>query len=289
MSMNYLAYLNILADNCKRVFMEMTHTEVVSVKIKKEERPKEIYAIASITPYEDMDKKVNGNFILGFNEKAMAILVTQSIAHTMGMPPVNDLGDDAFDILNEFMNTIVGNAISEWDEFGFRVKFRPPTSVEYYDVPAHLSNEVEKYVIILQLDINYIAFRVTFSEVSVNKLKDKRILVVDDSRMVRGILERALKQREVQVELAENGQDAIEKFKTFRPDLTVMDINMPVMGGLDAIIQIRSFAPTAKFVILSSSSRKDEVVTAQTLDVSSYVTKPFKAEELFDALIKALA
>jgi len=287
--MNYLAYLNILADNCKRVFMEMTHTEVVSVKIKKEERPKEIYAIASITPYEDMDKKVNGNFILGFNEKAMAILVTQSIAHTMGMPPVNDLGDDAFDILNEFMNTIVGNAISEWDEFGFRVKFRPPTSVEYYDVPAHLSNEVEKYVIILQLDINYIAFRVTFSEVSVNKLKDKRILVVDDSRMVRGILERALKQREVQVELAENGQDAIEKFKTFRPDLTVMDINMPVMGGLDAIIQIRSFAPTAKFVILSSSSRKDEVVTAQTLDVSSYVTKPFKAEELFDALIKALA
>jgi len=287
--MNYLAYLNILADNCKRVFMEMTHTEVVSVKIKKEERPKEIYAIASITPYEDMDKKVNGNFILGFNEKAMAILVTQSIAHTMGMPPVNDLGDDAFDILNEFMNTIVGNAISEWDEFGFRVKFRPPTSVEYYDVPAHLSNEVEKYVIILQLDINYIAFRVTFSEVSVNKLRDKRILVVDDSRMVRGILERALKQREVQVELAENGQDAIEKFKTFRPDLTVMDINMPVMGGLDAIIQIRSFAPTAKFVILSSSSRKDEVVTAQTLDVSSYVTKPFKAEELFDALIKALA
>ncbi len=269
--------------------MEMTHTEVVSVKIKKEERPKEIYAIASITPYEDMDKKVNGNFILGFNEKAMAILVTQSIAHTMGMPPVNDLGDDAFDILNEFMNTIVGNAISEWDEFGFRVKFRPPTSVEYYDVPAHLSNEVEKYVIILQLDINYIAFRVTFSEVSVNKLRDKRILVVDDSRMVRGILERALKQREVQVELAENGQDAIEKFKTFRPDLTVMDINMPVMGGLDAIIQIRSFAPTAKFVILSSSSRKDEVVTAQTLDVSSYVTKPFKAEELFDALIKALA
>ncbi|HOC61021.1 MAG TPA: response regulator [Smithellaceae bacterium] len=269
--------------------MEMTHTEVVSVKIKKEERPKEIYAIASITPYEDMDKKVNGNFILGFNEKAMAILVTQSIAHTMGMPPVNDLGDDAFDILNEFMNTIVGNAISEWDEFGFRVKFRPPTSVEYYDVPAHLSNEVEKYVIILQLDINYIAFRVTFSEVSVNKLKDKRILVVDDSRMVRGILERALKQREVQVELAENGQDAIEKFKTFKPDLTVMDINMPVMGGLDAIIQIRSFAPTAKFVILSSSSRKDEVVTAQTLDVSSYVTKPFKAEELFDALIKALA
>jgi len=68
-----------------------------------------------------------------------------------------------------------------------------------------------------------------------------------------------------------------------------MDINMPVMGGLDAITQIRSFAPTAKFVILSSSSRKDEVVTAQTLDVSSYVTKPFKAEELFDALIKALA
>jgi CheY-like chemotaxis protein len=266
----------------------MTRTEVVSMKIKKEERPKEIYAIASVTPYEDMDKKVNGNFILGFNEKAMAILVTQSIAHTMGMPDVNDLGDEALDILNEFMNTIVGNAISEWDQFGFRVKFKPPTSVEYYDVPAQLSNEIEKYVIILQLDINYIAFRVTFSEVSVNKLKDKRIMVVDDSRMVRGILEKALKQRDVLVELAENGMEAVEKFRTFKPDLTVMDINMPVMDGLDAIIQIRNVEPAAKFIILSSSSRKDEVVTAQTLDVCSYVIKPFKAEELFEAITKAI-
>lgn len=288
MSMNYLAYLNILADNCKKVFSEMTQTEVVSVKIKKEERPKEIYAIASITPYEDIDKKVNGNFILGFNEKSMAILVTQSIAHTMGIPPIANLGDDALDILNEFMNTIVGNAISEWDEFGFRVKFRPPTSVEYYDVPAQLSNEVEKFVIILQLDINYIAFRVTFSETTVNKLKNRRVLVVDDSRMVRGILEKALKQHDIVVELAENGEEAIDKYKIFKPEVTVMDINMPVLNGLDAIIQIKGFAPDAKFIILSSSSRKDEVVTAQTLEVCSYVTKPFKAEELFDALHKAL-
>ena len=286
--MNYLAYLNILSDNCKKVFTEMTHTEVVSVRIKKEERPKEIYAIASITPYEDMDQKFNGNFILGFNEKAMAILVTQSIATTMGLPPVTELSEEALDILNEFMNTIVGNAISEWDEFGFRVKFRPPTSVEYYDVPTQISEKTERYVIILQLDIDYIAFRVSFTEVTNNKLKNKRILVVDDSRMVRGILDRALKQREVDVALAEDGLDAIEKFKTFQPDLTVMDINMPNMDGLDAIIQIRNLAPKSKFIILSSSSRKDEVVTAKTLDVCSYVIKPFKVEELFDAISTAI-
>jgi len=55
-----------------------------------------------------------------------------------------------------------------------------------------------------------------------------------------------------------------------------MDLIMPEMGGLEAIIEIRRKNPNAKFVVLSSTSRTDEVVTAQTLNVLEYMIKPVK-------------
>ena len=81
------------------------------------------------------------------------------------------------------------------------------------------------------------------------------------------------------VEQAKDGIDAVEKHRIFRPDLTVMDLIMPQLGGLDAIMQIKESDPEAKFIVLTSTSRKDEVVTAKTLDVLSYVIKPIDGEE----------
>ncbi len=121
-----------------------------------------------------------------------------------------------------------------------------------------------------------------------NTLQDKRILVVDDSSVIRGIIAKALEQREAIVELAEDGLAAIEKYKSFQPDLTIMDINMPRLSGLDSILRIRAFNPQAKFIILSSSSRKDEVVTAKTLNVHAYVLKPFRMNDFLDTIAKAV-
>ena len=118
-----------------------------------------------------------------------------------------------------------------------------------------------------------------------SKLPGKRILVVDDSRMMRNIVTKILKKSGFKVEQAKDGQEAIEKHKTFNPDLTIMDLVMPKMGGLDAIIEIQELDPEAKFVVLTSSSRKDEVVTAKTLNVLSYILKPLRVED-FSARIK---
>jgi CheY-like chemotaxis protein len=281
-------YLNILAECCKKIFKEMTQTEVIGVKIKPDERPKEIYALAKIIHYEDINKKLEGSFILGFPDESMAILVASAIAENLDLPPVSQMGEEASDILKEFINIIVGHTISAWDKLGLRVKFNSPTSLNYSNIKEKSLAGTDAYIIILELEVDYIAFRVTFNKIKENKLLNKRILVVDDSRLVRGILAKAINQEGANVEFAEDGFEALEKYRTFRPDLTIMDINMPKMGGLDSIVKIREHDPNAKFIMLTSSSRKDEIITAQTLNVISYIVKPFKIDKFLDIVIKAV-
>jgi len=282
-------YLAILAECCKKIFKEMTQTEVIDVKTKRDERPKEIYAFAKIIPYEDIDQKLEGNFILGFSDETMAVLVASAIAENWNLPPFKQMGEEASDILSEFMNTIVGRTIAEWDKLGFRVKFKPPTSLTNSNILEKPYANTEAYMVILQLKVDYIVFKVTFRPTHGHKLQGKRILVVDDSSVIRGILSKALKFEGAVVEVAEDGSAAVEKYPVFRPEVTIMDINMPKLGGLDAIIQIREFDANSKFVILSSSSRKDEVITAKTLKVFSYIIKPFKMDEFLKTVIRAIS
>jgi len=63
-----------------------------------------------------------------------------------------------------------------------------------------------------------------------------------------------------------------------------MDLVMPKMGGLDAIIEIQESDPEAKFVMLTSCSRKDEVVAAKTLKVLCYIIKPLKIENFLSKI-----
>jgi len=125
---------------------------------------------------------------------------------------------------------------------------------------------------------------VTFSKVQEKELIGKRILVVDDSNVMRKIVANALEKLGVNVEQARDGKEAIEKYDKFKPDLTIMDLVMPEMGGLDAIYEIQKSDSEAKFVVLTSSSRKDEMVTAETLKVLAYVIKPLKIEKFITTI-----
>ena len=282
-----LKYLTVLADCCRKVFKEMTTTSVMDVKIKKDERLKEIYAIAQVVPYEDVDKKVGGNFLLGFSDEPMAILVASAIAENLGLPPIETFDETAKDILGEFMNTIVGHTITAWDKMGFRVRFQPPTSVKYANIKEKAYASDEAYMIILSLSIDHIVFKVTFRNTD-KQMAGRRIMVVDDSMVIRGIISKALQEAGFTTEEAEDGLVATEKYKKFKPHLTIMDLNMPNLGGLDAIIQIREADPEARFIMLTTSARKDEVVTAKTLNVANYVIKPVQMKDFLPVVRRAL-
>jgi len=280
-------FLTVLADSCKSVFTQMTGTEAVNVSVRRDERLKEIYAVAQVAPYEDFTKKVKGNFLLGFTDERLAVVVASAIAENFGLPGFMKFDDHAQDALNEFMNTIVGHTITGWDKMGFRVTFDPPSSVRQINIRDAAFSCQEAYMIILDLGVDRVVFTITYLDVKREQLR-RRILVVDDSGIIRGILAKNLIEAGFAVEVAEDGLAALDRYQTFRPHLTIMDLNMPKMGGLDAMQEISQRDRQAKFIVLTSTARRDEELIARTLNVLSYVVKPVQMQEFVSIVKEAL-
>ena len=286
----YNQLVEILAKSCHAVFQEMAKTNVEITTVKKDERLMTEFAVATQIAYEDFAQKINGQFILGFNKLESAVVVASAIAENMGLGVVEQLDEDAESVLSEFINTIVGHTISTWDKLGLPVRFGSPTLLKDLVIKPHECPQAEAYVVILTLAVGYVTFHVTFTQALVEKkMKAKqRVLVVDDSKIIRQIIGTKLQEAGFEVELANNGLEAAKIYQQFQPALTIMDLVMPEQGGLDAIFDIRQTNPMAKFIILTSTARKDELVTANTLGVSKYLTKPLNFPELLAELEKAL-
>lgn len=270
----YTKYLQIMAKWCADIFQDMANTTVVSTTIKKDERLLTDIAVAHVVEYEHLDDVFKGHVMLGFNNKTMAVLVASAISEHMGFPPVTQLDDQARDILGEFVNTFFGRTISEWDQLGLPVRFGPPVALDDLAVESFNSTPSEAYMIILSLTVGHIVLRVTINKTSKLCAQAPRILIVDDSALVRKLLRKTFEKEGFLLEEAKDGAEAVQMHKFFQPDLTVMDLVMPVMGGLDSIVEIRESTPDAKFVVLTSTSRKEEIITAKTLGVLKYIIKP---------------
>jgi chemosensory pili system protein ChpA (sensor histidine kinase/response regulator) len=115
-----------------------------------------------------------------------------------------------------------------------------------------------------------------------------RVLFVDDSVSVRKVAERALRQLGVEVTLASDGVDALDKLRGGAFDLVFTDLEMPRMHGYELIRELR-FLPAYKampVVVVTSRSGKKHRDEAQAVGASEYLTKPFTSRSLAAALIK---
>ena len=113
-----------------------------------------------------------------------------------------------------------------------------------------------------------------------------RILVVDDHPVVReGVTTLVGGQSDMRVVgEASNGREAIQQFRAHRPDITLMDIQMPVMSGLDALIAIRDEAPEARIVMLTTYSGDAQVQRAIKAGARGYLLKNSLHEEMLQAI-----
>jgi DNA-binding NarL/FixJ family response regulator len=113
-----------------------------------------------------------------------------------------------------------------------------------------------------------------------------RILVVDDHPVVReGIDALVRRQRDMRiVAQATNGRDAIQQFRAQRPDVTLMDLQMPEMNGLDALMALRGEFPEARIIVLTTYAGDTQVLRAIKAGARAYLLKNALHKELLDTI-----
>jgi two-component system, chemotaxis family, chemotaxis protein CheY len=115
------------------------------------------------------------------------------------------------------------------------------------------------------------------------------ILVVDDAGLVRMRCRRFLTEYGYEVVEAENGLDAIAKYKHARPDAVLLDITMPEMDGLTALKEIRKLDPEANVVMVTGMHQQGMIMDALRCGAKDFVLKPFEPDRVLLAVEKLLS
>jgi Response regulator containing CheY-like receiver, AAA-type ATPase, and DNA-binding domains len=107
-----------------------------------------------------------------------------------------------------------------------------------------------------------------------------KILVVDDQLGVRRLLFETFREDQHEVEMAANGEEALQSLKTFEPDLILMDMKMPGMSGLETLAQIRSMEQQVDVIMMTAYGDAQNLEQAKDLGILYYIGKPFDLFEL---------
>ncbi|MBP6407204.1 MAG: response regulator [Fusobacteriaceae bacterium] len=116
-----------------------------------------------------------------------------------------------------------------------------------------------------------------------------KILIVDDAAFMRMMIKNILiKEGYDVVGEAENGAQAVEKYKELNPDLVTMDITMPEMDGISAVKEIMKINKGAKVVMCSAMGQQAMVIDAIQAGAKDFIVKPFQPDRVIEAISKVL-
>ncbi len=113
-----------------------------------------------------------------------------------------------------------------------------------------------------------------------------RILTVDDHPMLREGIAAVLASEQDMILVAEasNGREAVEQFRSHHPDVTLMDIQMPEVNGIDAIVKIREEFPDARIIVLTTYTGDAQAARAFKAGAYGYLLKNMVRKELIDTI-----
>ncbi len=114
------------------------------------------------------------------------------------------------------------------------------------------------------------------------------VLICDDAEFARGFIREILEEAGYTVVAeAADGADAVRRFDEHRPDLVVMELAMPRLGGLEAIRQMRRLAADARVILCTALDQRPLVAEALEAGARDYLVKPFHAAGLLDSVHRA--
>ena len=116
-----------------------------------------------------------------------------------------------------------------------------------------------------------------------------RILIVDDAAFMRMMIKDILSKNGYEiVGEANDGSQAIEKYKELKPDLVTMDITMPEMDGITSLKEIKKLDPNSKVIMCSAMGQQAMVIDAIQAGAKDFIVKPFQADRVIEAIKKTL-
>ncbi|MFB1049563.1 response regulator [Paraliobacillus sp. JSM ZJ581] len=115
------------------------------------------------------------------------------------------------------------------------------------------------------------------------------ILIVDDAAFMRMMIKDILVKNGFDVVgEAQDGHEAVEKYKEHTPDLVTMDITMPEKDGITALKEIKQINPDAIIIMCSAMGQQAMVIDAIQAGAKDFIVKPFQADRVIEAIQKAL-
>jgi DNA-binding response OmpR family regulator len=114
----------------------------------------------------------------------------------------------------------------------------------------------------------------------------RRILIADDEPNIVAALEFLLQRAGFEVDIARNGEEALQRFDAAPPDLVLLDVMMPLVSGFDVCRRIRARPECSgvKIIMLTARGRQAEVQKGAELGADLYVVKPFSTRDLVDKI-----
>jgi DNA-binding NarL/FixJ family response regulator len=127
--------------------------------------------------------------------------------------------------------------------------------------------------------------------VAVDGTPKATVLLVDDHALMRtGVANIINHERDLEVVAeASNGVEAVAAFEHFHPDVTLLDLRMPIMEGVEAVRQIRALDPRARVIVLTTYDTDDEISRALKAGAKAYVLKDISADQLIGCIRDVLA
>jgi signal transduction histidine kinase/CheY-like chemotaxis protein/HPt (histidine-containing phosphotransfer) domain-containing protein len=129
----------------------------------------------------------------------------------------------------------------------------------------------------------------SISQERLSTLKGSSLLLVEDNEINQEIILGFLENSGIQIDIASNGKESLEMFQENNYELILMDLQMPIMGGLEATQIIRETDKELPIIALTANAMREDIEKTQAVGMNEHLSKPVSAEELYAVLLKYIS